>query len=89
MILKHFTEHPASVDETYGEHFRFATGTGLKMVLGGLACMCHGLLPFAFATTGSRTILALQKKVSAGARASTAARIEREVATEGNMPANA
>jgi hypothetical protein len=89
MILKHFTEHPASVDETYGEHLRFATGTGLKMVLGGLACMCHGLLPFAFVTTGSRTIIALHKKVSSGARAPIAARIRREDMTEGKIPAKA
>lgn len=89
MILKHFTEHPASVDETYGEHFRFATGTGLKMVLGGLACMCHGLLPFAFVTTGSRTIIALHKKVSTGARAPIAVRIEREDAADRGVPANA
>jgi hypothetical protein len=89
MILKHFTEHPASVDESYTEHFRFATGTGLKMVLGGLACMCHGLLPFAFVTTGSRTIIALHKKVSTGARAPVAARIEREGAADRGVPANA
>jgi hypothetical protein len=54
MVLKHFTDHPASVDETYGENFRFANGTGLKIIVGGLACMCHGLMPFAFVSTGSR-----------------------------------
>ena len=36
-IAKAFTEHPASVGETYGEHLVHATGFGVRMVLGGLA----------------------------------------------------
>lgn len=51
-----FTEHPASVGETYGEHFVFATTTGLKMIRAGLACCAHGFLPFVCVTTGSRAI---------------------------------
>jgi hypothetical protein len=57
--LKLFTSHPHSVGETYTEHFRFATGFGLRMVVGGCAAMLHGLFPFLFETTGSRTILEL------------------------------
>lgn len=58
-IAKLFTEHPASVGETYGEHLAMATGFGLRMVLGGLACMVHGLLPFLFVKTGSRQVSTL------------------------------
>lgn len=58
-LTKLFTEHPASVDESYGEHFVMATGFGLRMVLGGIACLIHGLLPFLFVKTGSRQIGAL------------------------------
>jgi len=51
-----FTEHPASVDETYGEHLAQATSFGTRMILGGFACLIHGLLPFLFVKTGSRQI---------------------------------
>lgn len=54
-----FTEHPAAVGESYGEHFAVASGFGLRMILGGLACLVHGLLPFLFVRTGSATITAL------------------------------
>ncbi len=56
-MMKHFfTEHPASVGESYGEHFAFAIGVGSKMVAGGLACMLHAVVPEFCKTTGSRTI---------------------------------
>lgn len=51
-----FNDHPSSVGETYGEHLAMASGFGFKMVLGGLACLVHGLLPFLFTRTGSETI---------------------------------
>ena len=57
--IKLFTEHPASVDETYGEHFAMATGFGLRMILGGFACMIHGIFPFLFVRTGSTQVSAL------------------------------
>lgn len=68
-ILRSFTDHPASVGESYGQHLGFAMGVGGRMVLAGLACMLHGLLPFLCVRTGSRTILALHARVTAGARA--------------------
>jgi hypothetical protein len=55
-MLRLFTEHPTSVGETYGEHFRFASRTGVTLIVAGCACVIHGLLPFLFVTTGSRTI---------------------------------
>ena len=51
-----FTEHPASVGETYGEHMVSAWGFGARMALGACACFVHGTLPFLCVTTGSRTI---------------------------------
>lgn len=51
-----FTEHPVSVGETYGEHFRAASGFGIAMLVGGAACLVHALLPFLFTSTGSTTI---------------------------------
>ncbi|MDQ2804203.1 MAG: DUF6356 family protein [Pseudomonadota bacterium] len=58
-----FTAHPTQVGETYAEHFTVATGFGMRMLLGGLACLVHGVLPFLFTTTGSRTITALHDRM--------------------------
>lgn len=58
-----FIEHPASVDETYPEHFLSAVSFGAKMVVAGVACMVHGLLPALFVTRGSDTVCALHEKM--------------------------
>ena len=58
-MLLSFTEHPAGVGETYLEHLVFACRFGCRMLAGGVACCIHGLLPFLFTSTGSRTILDL------------------------------
>jgi Family of unknown function (DUF6356) len=51
-----FTAHPASVGETYGQHFRFALTFGVRMTLGGLAAVAHAVFPFLFVTTASRAL---------------------------------
>ncbi len=56
MIQKLFTDHPAAVDESYGEHFMVASRFGLAMVTAGLACMVHAIVPGLFITTGSDTV---------------------------------
>lgn len=58
-----FTEHPASVGETYAEHARTAFGFGTSMLWAGVAVMVHGILPFVFTTTGSRTIARLYDRM--------------------------
>lgn len=62
-IARLFTAHPEAVGETYGGHLVTASGFGLRMVLGGLACLVHAVLPFAFVTTASRTIRALHDRM--------------------------
>ncbi|QQS11999.1 MAG: hypothetical protein IPK81_21125 [Rhodospirillales bacterium] len=57
--LDAFTAHPRAVGETYAQHLGMASGFGLRMIAGGVACLLHGLLPFLFTTTGSRAIRAL------------------------------
>ena len=49
-----FTAHPASVNETYWQHLRFALRFGALMTLGGIAALVHALLPFCFVTTAGR-----------------------------------
>ena len=63
MIRKAFTEHPASVGETYTEHLAHASGFGLRMIAGGFACLLHGLLPVLFGKTGSQQIRTLHDRM--------------------------
>jgi hypothetical protein len=80
-LLDAFTRHPATVGETYGEHFVFATGVGSRLILAGIACLLHGVFPFLFERTGSRAITSLHARVTSGARARLAtAAIEAEPA---------
>jgi len=60
-----FTSHPAAVGESYPAHWRVATGFGLRMIGGGLAALVHGVLPFLFTTTASRTVEALHGEIVA------------------------
>lgn len=62
-LAKLFRDHPASVGETYGEHLAHASGFGLRMIAGGMACILHGLLPFLFVRTGSRQIRTLHDRM--------------------------
>ena len=66
--VKLFTEHPASVGESYGEHLLVASSFGLRMILGGVACMIHGLLPFLFVRTGSAQVSQLHQTMVANRR---------------------
>jgi hypothetical protein len=58
-----FTDHPKSVDETYGEHLVMASGFGSRMILAGFACLLHGVLPFLFVKTGSQAITELHDRM--------------------------
>ena len=58
-----FTDHPHQVGETYGEHFMVATRFGTAMLLGGLACMVHAVLPFLCTSTGSQTVRRLHDRM--------------------------
>ena len=67
-----FTAHPHSVGESYGEHALFACRYGMKMTLGGIAAVLHGIFPFLFQTTGSRITRELNATLDASrARART------------------
>ena len=61
-ILAAFTQHPASVDETYGEHFRFALGFSLTLFAAAGAALIHALLPFAFEKTASKLVAQLYNR---------------------------
>lgn len=63
MIKRAFTEHPASVGESYFQHMGMAFGFGARMVIAGLACLIHGFLPFLFTTTGKDCIRTLNDRM--------------------------
>jgi len=64
-LLRAFTEHPASVGESYFGHLLQASTFGLRMIFAGVACVLHGIFPFLFVTTGSDAMKSLNEEMSA------------------------
>lgn len=62
-LLERFREHPASVGETYVEHFGVATSFGFSLIKAGLACLIHAVLPFLFTAYGRSTIADLHRRM--------------------------
>ncbi|HEX7943654.1 MAG TPA: putative sulfate exporter family transporter [Phenylobacterium sp.] len=62
-MLKAFTQHPQTVGESYLEHLRSASGFAGTMAVGAMACLLHGLFPFAFQSSGSRRIRELHERM--------------------------
>ncbi len=63
-MLELMTRHPNAVGETYREHLGAAWSIAATLMVAGLACLVHGLLPFAFETTASRSIRRLHNHIS-------------------------
>ncbi len=62
-VNRAFSEHPASVGESYSEHFVTAGGFGWALFKASCACFVHAVLPFAFEKTGSKAITALHTRM--------------------------
>lgn len=73
---KLFRAHPADLGESYGEHFRAAFGFGVAMVVGGIACIVHAIVPGIFQTTGSGAVKRLYELMVAKRAAKREANIE-------------
>jgi len=56
MIARIFLDHPSTVDETYGEHARFAASFSLKLFAAAFAAAVHAVVPCLFEKTASRII---------------------------------
>ncbi|MDP7066140.1 MAG: DUF6356 family protein [Acidimicrobiales bacterium] len=67
-VKDYFTEHPASVGETYGEHLRVASHFAKEMLLASFACAVHAVLPNLFTTTASSKVRQLHSEMTQGAR---------------------
>jgi Family of unknown function (DUF6356) len=61
-ITKLFTDHPASVDETYFGHMAFAAWFSSRLLMAAGAALVHAFLPFLFETTASRIIRELYER---------------------------
>lgn len=59
MINRVFLNHPASVDETYAEHARFAAGFSLRLFAAAGAALVHAVIPCLFEKTASRIVAEL------------------------------
>ncbi len=58
-----FTDHPASVGESYAEHAQSAFGFAWRLQAASWAALVHALLPFLFAKTASGLITTLHQRM--------------------------
>ncbi|MCP1676735.1 hypothetical protein J2T57_003908 [Natronocella acetinitrilica] len=65
-LLNLFTEHPASVGETYSEHMLMALSFAGTLFVATVACLIHAFFPFLFKTTASRRITELKERIERG-----------------------
>lgn len=63
MLGKLFLAHPRSVSESYREHLISASGFGATMILAGVACLVHAIVPGLFVHTGSKAIQRLYDRM--------------------------
>ena len=76
-IIRAFTEHPAAVGETWGQHATTAFRFALSLQIAALAALVHAILPFMFIKTASRIITGLHERMVAHrTRASTQGRLD-------------
>ncbi len=65
MSLKRlFTEHPASVGETYREHMGVALSFALPLSKAALGAFVHAVFPFLCVTTASDTVKGLHARMT-------------------------
>ena len=60
-----FTDHPRSLGESYLDHLRHASEFGAAMIVAGIACVIHALVPALFVRTASATVLRLHELMTA------------------------
>lgn len=56
LLDRWFLAHPASIDETYFQHMRFAFGFAFWLIVAGLAALTHAIIPALCETTASRIL---------------------------------
>lgn len=64
-IASAFETHPATVGESYWEHFGFAGRTGIVLFKAAGAAIVHAVFPFWCEHTASETIIELHRTMTA------------------------
>ena len=62
-VQQFFIDHPASVGETYREHFASASSFSRAMFRAAICCAIHAVFPFLFEKTGSQIIVELNDQM--------------------------
>ena len=65
LLNRWFLSHPASVDETYFQHMRFAFSFAFWLGLAGCAALVHAVFPALCETTASRILRRLMARMEA------------------------
>ncbi len=63
MFRRLFLDHPATVGESYVEHFGVAGRFGMTMIKGGLGALVHAFVPSLCKTRGSDTVAELHRQM--------------------------
>ena len=67
-LRRHFTDHPATVGESYLEHMKVASGFARTLAKATVACTVHAIVPSMCEKTASTAIKDLHARMTAGAR---------------------
>ncbi len=62
MINRIFLAHPATVDETFFQHMRFALFFATRLLAAGCAALIHAFVPCLFEKTASNVIAELYER---------------------------
>ncbi|MCF2871204.1 DUF6356 family protein [Octadecabacter sp. G9-8] len=65
LLDRWFLAHPATVDETYFQHMRFAAGFAFWLMTAGFAALVHAVFPALCETTASRILRKLTDRMNA------------------------
>lgn len=76
-LTRLFTEHPASLGESYPEHMRASLSYAVPLLGAALAAFVHALFPFLFTTTASATAKRLYERMTKRCLACPAGRLHR------------
>lgn len=65
VIARLFTDHPATVNETYFGHMKFAFSFAFWLGVAAFAALLHAVIPALCETTASRILLRLHGRITA------------------------
>jgi Family of unknown function (DUF6356) len=63
LLDRAFLEHPRSLGESYWQHQQRAMTFGVTMILAGIACAIHALIPVLFEHSASTAVVRLHERM--------------------------